>query len=539
MSRVAQLSLNGRLVIVNIPQYKLDGDGAPGVDDDSTAGYEPGSMWVDLTNDTVYFCVDGTEGAAVWSEGGGSSGPIALATPTVSGPDGDVADDAPQTYTFGNVDANLTSFRMKITTGDGTANGVTLSTAFDTTETTTSGEYTGTWDEAPAGVDITFNAPGTYTIIVQAVGDGAPYTTSPTSDTLTPTAITPAALPTPSVSGPGDVDIGEEFTLTFSNVSANATAIEITIASPNGDASSTQLVPSLAYDNPIDTNTAALLVAQWTSKPATVDYTAAVDGTYNVTIKAIGNDDIYLDSASSDTFEVQVHSVSRHDNLFLFESDESNEGPGLVTVSAANTTYETVSPLHGTASINIPANPQGRVLLDSSISGVTEFTYSVVIKVLSGSGQTNVLLREGSLYEGTIGLNTTDGLLLGFNGANLATALPAEYNTYTSWQTATFICIVWDATGGPGTTAGDPVVYIGRSGFTGGSLVSGKLHKVECSNVNRTQALADPLTHLLGWSTANGTDIGFTADQVGLTTEAFTEQEIVDEFNRLLTAGAV
>jgi len=39
---------------------------APVVGDDSADGYRIGSMWIDITNDEVYRCVDDAIGAAVW-----------------------------------------------------------------------------------------------------------------------------------------------------------------------------------------------------------------------------------------------------------------------------------------------------------------------------------------------------------------------------------------------------------------------------------------------------------------------------------------
>lgn len=45
---------------------------APAVTDDTTLGYAIGSRWVDVVLKKGYTCVDATEDAAVWSEGGGS-----------------------------------------------------------------------------------------------------------------------------------------------------------------------------------------------------------------------------------------------------------------------------------------------------------------------------------------------------------------------------------------------------------------------------------------------------------------------------------
>ena len=45
----------------------------PGVSDDIDAGYEVGSVWVNVTSDTFFICVDSSAGAAVWAAGGAST----------------------------------------------------------------------------------------------------------------------------------------------------------------------------------------------------------------------------------------------------------------------------------------------------------------------------------------------------------------------------------------------------------------------------------------------------------------------------------
>lgn len=50
----------------SLVKHKLDGGAAPTVNDDSGDGYSVASVWVDLTNDLAYICVDSTVGAAVW-----------------------------------------------------------------------------------------------------------------------------------------------------------------------------------------------------------------------------------------------------------------------------------------------------------------------------------------------------------------------------------------------------------------------------------------------------------------------------------------
>lgn len=46
---------------------KVDAVGAPTVTDDTATGYEVGSLWIDVTGDAAYTCVDATNGAAKWT----------------------------------------------------------------------------------------------------------------------------------------------------------------------------------------------------------------------------------------------------------------------------------------------------------------------------------------------------------------------------------------------------------------------------------------------------------------------------------------
>lgn len=48
--------------------HKLDATTAPGVGDDTADGYAVGSVWVNVSTDRAYVCVDSTGGAAVWVE---------------------------------------------------------------------------------------------------------------------------------------------------------------------------------------------------------------------------------------------------------------------------------------------------------------------------------------------------------------------------------------------------------------------------------------------------------------------------------------
>jgi hypothetical protein len=73
------------------PLNKLDATAAPAVTDDSGDGYSVGSIWVDVTGDDAYICVDASVGAAVWNpfEGAGAGGPLLYVDSLDLGADGD------------------------------------------------------------------------------------------------------------------------------------------------------------------------------------------------------------------------------------------------------------------------------------------------------------------------------------------------------------------------------------------------------------------------------------------------------------------
>ena len=56
------------------PQSNRSAVVAPGVSDDSAAGYAVGSYWIDTALDNYYVLLDATPGAAVWEELGAGGG---------------------------------------------------------------------------------------------------------------------------------------------------------------------------------------------------------------------------------------------------------------------------------------------------------------------------------------------------------------------------------------------------------------------------------------------------------------------------------
>lgn len=61
----------------------------PGVNDDISGGYEPGSTWINLTADRVWTCTDNTNGAAVWVvSSSDETSPGQITAPAASTPTG-------------------------------------------------------------------------------------------------------------------------------------------------------------------------------------------------------------------------------------------------------------------------------------------------------------------------------------------------------------------------------------------------------------------------------------------------------------------
>ena len=60
-----------KLAALSVITNKLDATADPTATDDSSAGYQIGSVWVNTTTDEAFTCVDATAAAAVWTAGGG------------------------------------------------------------------------------------------------------------------------------------------------------------------------------------------------------------------------------------------------------------------------------------------------------------------------------------------------------------------------------------------------------------------------------------------------------------------------------------
>lgn len=84
-------TFTGDVLSANTKKANFTAIVAPGATDDSGAGYEVGSRWIDVTADKYYCCVDSTAAAAVWVDttatGGGGASPYFVddgGTPSVA-----------------------------------------------------------------------------------------------------------------------------------------------------------------------------------------------------------------------------------------------------------------------------------------------------------------------------------------------------------------------------------------------------------------------------------------------------------------------
>ena len=64
------MPLQGSVFAKRVAKYNPDATTAPGVTNDVDEGYSVGSIWINISTDQAYVCVDTTDGAAVWLEFG-------------------------------------------------------------------------------------------------------------------------------------------------------------------------------------------------------------------------------------------------------------------------------------------------------------------------------------------------------------------------------------------------------------------------------------------------------------------------------------
>jgi hypothetical protein len=104
-----------------LSKNKLDATTEPTVTDDSGDGYDISSVWVDITSDKAYVCVDATEGAAVWKE----ITPISTTWEKI----GEVTLDAPAAQVdFASIPSGYKEFKLMISaiSSTTTSNGMNM-----------------------------------------------------------------------------------------------------------------------------------------------------------------------------------------------------------------------------------------------------------------------------------------------------------------------------------------------------------------------------------------------------------------------------
>ena len=115
----SQKYLDGTGGWTSLTLNKLDATAAPTTGDDTGDGYSVGSVWVDVTNDKAYICVDASSGAAVWNFIGGEK--IAAHVSLSSSQSSNLAAD--NQIEFDTLDL-VSGSGVTLSTGSGQENGI-------------------------------------------------------------------------------------------------------------------------------------------------------------------------------------------------------------------------------------------------------------------------------------------------------------------------------------------------------------------------------------------------------------------------------
>ncbi len=94
---------------------------APGVNDDSSAGYGVGSRWNDVTGDAVYFCLDPAVGVAIWTPdlaSGGGAGDTDDDDDIETGTAASASGSYPAQGSADGLDQNTVNLVTSVLTGD-------------------------------------------------------------------------------------------------------------------------------------------------------------------------------------------------------------------------------------------------------------------------------------------------------------------------------------------------------------------------------------------------------------------------------------
>lgn len=236
---------------------KYDATTAPSTSNDTTEGYSVGSVWVDVTADERYVCLDASEGAAVWAKSTAGTAAEIVFTPA-----GGIAattvqaaveelDTEKQTKPAEGAFANGDKTKL-----DGIATGATANSAANASEVNTgtdaakfatpdaiAGSYAGTKSVQVVAFD--------YTTAL-AIGDGAAYFRVPSALNGMNLVAVAARVITAGTTGTTDIQIANV------TQAADMLTTKITIDSTETD-SSTAATPAVIDTNNDDVATGDLI----------------------------------------------------------------------------------------------------------------------------------------------------------------------------------------------------------------------------------------------------------------------------------------
>ena len=284
---------------------KTDATSAPTTGDDSGDGYSVGSVWIDVTNDKSYVCVDSTSSAAVWKETSPTSHAINdlsdVDTATSAPTDGEVltwsasgSQWEPQTGTSPNLWATVTG-DSGTTTANSTTDSIQLAGG-DGIDTSISGDVvTITGEEATStnkgiasfGSDFSVSA-GAVSMNTLAIAKGGTGQTSAQDafDALAPTTTAGDII---QRTGTDNVRLAIGAAGEVLTVNSGATAVEWAAAGGGGASEAFKTISVSGQSDVVaDSSTDSLTLVAGTNCTLTTDATAD-----SVTITTADTDTTY------------------------------------------------------------------------------------------------------------------------------------------------------------------------------------------------------------------------------------------------------
>ena len=266
------------------------GTAAPTAGDDNADGYRVGSMWIDITNDESYRCVDDSTGAAVWigtTLETSDLGSLALVTPSGTGSTSTFlrGDNSWQVVAIPKLDAPTITGTLAVN-ASGTVSHTISNWSDDVSYTITPTNCT-VGSVNASGVFVITHTSGipSYTIVATTASLGLDDSTTVTKNIL-------LNLTAPTLSAPADAETLTNVIYTITSTDSNDDKLILDLGSSNFNFGSVSVGSASKVGNTVE------CTGFTTNNPAvTLQFTA--EATYSVTAKAVNIAGTYGTSANS------------------------------------------------------------------------------------------------------------------------------------------------------------------------------------------------------------------------------------------------